>query len=180
MLSLVKLVDVPKGSEGIYTLVIEHATASIVADKVGGILGAAGGTAPAGKPAAPTTLTTSTLAPAKVMVDERTNTIILAASEAAYERFRALAKRIDVPLDIEGGSSVHVYRLSNAIADELAKTLNETIGQGQQPAPAGVPPRPPAPTDGIGTTIDGRVRVMADKPTNSLIVMSTGRDFLAL
>ena len=194
MLALVKLVDLPRGSEGIYTIPIEHANAQIVADKVGGILGVAkdGVAAPVARPsgapgaAAGTSAVLSTLAPSKVMVDERTNTIILAASDVAYERFRALAKRIDVPLDIEGGQSVHVYRLANAIAEELAKTINDTVGQSgvaMTPA-ANVPgaPKGPAPIEGAigGTTIDGKVRVIADKPTNSLIVLSTGRDFLAL
>ncbi len=188
MLSLVKMVDVPKGSEGIYTIAIEHATASVVAEKVGGILGTANSMATtAGKPgAAPgPAAAPSALVPSKVMVDERTNTIILAASETGYERFRALAKRIDVPLDIEGGQSVHVYRLANAIAEELAKTINDTVGQSGQPANPAAPTAPkPTPLDpggpAAGTTIDGKVRVIADKPTNSLIVLSTGRDFLAL
>ena len=178
MLSLVKLVDVPKGSEGIYTIAIEHANAQMVKEKVGGILGVSE-LAAAPKPGGPP-IPASTLAPTKVMVDERTNTIILAATEVAYERFRALAKRIDVPLDIEGGQSVHVYRLKNALSEELAKTVNDTVGQNQGPAvPVGAP-KGPATEGAVGTTIDGKVRVIADKPTNSLIVLATGRDFLAL
>jgi general secretion pathway protein D len=180
MLSLAKLVDLPKGSEGIYTIAIEHANAQVVADKVGFILGVTKDAAPAApKPGAPPS--PATLTPTKVMVDERTNTIILAASEAAHDRFRALAKRIDVPLDIEGGQSVHVYRLKNAIAEELAKTMNDTVGQTQAPAGTAVIPKPPIPDgSGVGTTIEGKVRVIADKPTNALIVLATGRDFLAL
>jgi general secretion pathway protein D len=180
MLSLVKMVDVPKGSEGIYTIAIDHANAKTVATQIGGILGMSpDGSAPAPSKAPPggPPLATAAFAPSKVMVDERTNTIILAANEVAYERFRALAKRIDVPLDIEGGQSVHVYRLKNALAEELAKTITETFSQNQ--APAGAPPRSATPADGPAT-IDGKVRVIADKPTNSLIVLSNGRDFLAL
>lgn len=187
MLALVKLVDVPKGSEGIYTIAIEHATAKNVAAQVGGILGmAADGSAPAppkapGPGGAVAFTTTAAATPSKMMVDERTNTIILAANEVAYERFRALAKRIDVPLDIEGGQAVHVYRLKNALAEELAKTITETFSQNQGPATGpGAPPRPPVPPEGTTTQIDGKVRVIADKPTNSLIVLATGRDFLAL
>ncbi|MBA3500385.1 MAG: type II secretion system secretin GspD [Myxococcota bacterium] len=180
MLSLVKMVDLPKGSEGIYTITIEHANAQVVADKVGGILGVTKEVAAAPKPGSPPTALTSALTPSKVMVDERTNTIILAASDVAFERFRALAKRIDVALDIEGGQSVHVYRLSNAIAEELAKTINDTVGQTGQTAATPGAPKPPPTEGGVGTAIDGKVRVIADKPTNSLIVLSTGRDFLAL
>lgn len=176
MLALTKLVDVPKGSEGIFAIGVTHANATNVVEKVNGLLGVAA--ASAAPPAKPVTGQAG-VAPSKVMVDERTNTILLVASELAFQRYQAIVKTIDLPLDIEGGSSVHVYRLKYALAEDLAKTLNDTVGQ--QTAPASKePPKPPPPGDGIGTAIDGKVRVIADKPTNSLIVMSTGRDYLAL
>jgi general secretion pathway protein D len=174
MLSLVKLVDVPKGSEGIYTISIEHANAKTVSEKVGGILAMPEGAAAPAKPGQPGA-TAAPSTPSKVMVDERTNTILLAASQPAFERYRALAKRIDIPLDIEGGQSAHVHKLKNAIAEELAKTLNDTFGQQTQTAQ---PARPV--TDASAPQIEGKVRVMADKSTNTLLVLSTGRDYLAL
>ena len=39
----------------------------------------------------------------------------------------ALVERLDISLDIEGGASIHVYQLGNAIAEEVAKTLNDAI-----------------------------------------------------
>ena len=176
MLSLVKMVDVPKGSEGIYTLQIEHANAKVVADEVGQILGVSKD-APKGAPPGTPAATTTSLAPSKVMVDERTNTIILAASDVAFKRFELIAKRIDIPLDIEGGQSIHTVRLKNAIADPLAKTLNDTVGQQNQTPQPGAGKSNPA---SEGTTIEGKVRVIADGPTNSLIVLASGRDFLAI
>src|SRR5262249_60400727 len=58
-----------------------------------------------------------------------------------------------------------------------------------QPGPPGAPPPnipPPQPTPGLGSpdnlgaSLEGQVRVIGDKPTNSLIVMSSGRDFIAI
>ncbi|HEX7840737.1 MAG TPA: hypothetical protein VF469_24840, partial [Kofleriaceae bacterium] len=57
-----------------------------------------------------------------------------------------------------------------------------------QPGAPGVPPAPiptPAPSpagglDNLGASLEGQVRVIGDKPTNSLIVMSSGRDFIAI
>ncbi|MBA3395330.1 MAG: type II secretion system secretin GspD [Deltaproteobacteria bacterium] len=182
MMSLARLVDVSTGSDGIYTIVVQHADATKLSEKIGGILGIGAATpaaaATAGKPA-----TTSAAVPSKVMVDERTNTLIVASSEAGYLRFKALVERLDVALDIEGGSSIHVYRLGSAIADELAKTLNDALGQGTtrtQPAKGTGPLPAPSVAEGLGTAIEGQVRVISDAPTNSLIVMSTGRDFLAI
>jgi general secretion pathway protein D len=185
MLALAKLVDVPKGSDGLYTIQVQNGNAKQIAEEVGNLVGyAANGQAAAPKvatPGAPPAATATSLAPTKVQVVERTNTILLAASEAAYSRYATLVKTIDVPLDIEGGVSIHHYRLKNAIAEELAKTLNDTVSnQATGPATPNAPPKP-APTEGgVGTAIDGKVRVIPDKPTNSLIVMSSGRDFMAL
>jgi general secretion pathway protein D len=86
---------------------------------------------------------------------------------------------------------IHVYQLGSAIAEELAKTLMAAIGDGRTAKPAtGAPPAPSTstsppttpggPLDNLGTAIEGQVRVIADPPTNSLIVMSSGRDFFAI
>ncbi len=184
MLSIAKLVDVPSGSEGVYTIPLQHADATKLLPKLTGILGMDGSGAPAaGKAAAPTDMAQG-VAPSKILVDDRTNTLVVAASVAAYERVKALVERLDIPLDIEGGSSIHVYPLGSAIAEEVAKTLNEAIQKTQAPAGTSSPGRPgaplPAPAAGLGEGLDGRAQVVADKPTNKLIVVSSGRDFLAI
>jgi general secretion pathway protein D len=173
MLSLAKLIDVPGGTDGVYTIPVRHADALKIAPKLEGFLGIA----PAGK----------------LMVDERTNTLVLASSEAGYLRVKALVERLDIPLAIEGGATFHVYRLGSAIAEELAATLNQAIqgtapgqaqgakAQGAKAASTGptTAPAVPAAAD-LGAALEGPVRVIGDKPSNSLIVMSSGRDFLAL
>ncbi len=184
MLQLVKIVDVPKGSEGIYTIPIQHADATKLADEIGGILGIGTAAAPSKPPPSGAATPVATTVPSKVMVDARTNTILLTSSEAGYQRFAALVARLDIPLEVEGGATIHVFRLGNAIAEELAKTLTDAIGQGNSNPqnangttgnPAGVFP---SPLDGLA--VKGQVRVIADKPTNKLIVMSSGRDYLAV
>src|SRR5262249_55883496 len=117
-----------------------------------------------------------------------------------YLRVKALVDRLDIELDTESGQAIHVYALENALAEELATTLNNAMGQASaarpgQPGQAGrpgqpgvpgqvVPPiAPPTPTpglDNLGASLEGQVRVIGDKPTNSLIVMSSGRDFIAI
>jgi general secretion pathway protein D len=188
MLTLGKLIDVPKGSDGLYLLPVKHADATKLREKLDQLLGIqASNAAQGGKldPKAPV-MPVAIAVPSKILVDERTNTLIIAASANAYDRVKALVEGIDVPLDIEGGAAVHVYRLGSSVAEELAKTLEAAVGSGrsqqqQQPAKAGAPPPPPAsPVDQLGTALEGQVRVIADKPTNSLIVMSSGRDYIAL
>ena len=170
MMSLAKLVDVPKGSDGIYTIPVHHADATKLAEQLDKFLGGPGKAEPTkGGPTLPV--------PSKILVDDRTNTLILAASQAGYERAKALVERLDIALDIEGGATFHVYKLGSAIADELAITLTSAIG-GQQPKAKA--PAAPAALDGLGAALEGQVRVISDKPSNSLLVMSSGRDFLAI
>ena len=172
MLSIGKLVDVPGGSEGIYTIPVIHADATKLHEKLNTLLAA-----PAAAPAKPgETAPPNAAAPSKLLVDDRTNTLIVAGSEASYERVKALVERLDIALDTEGGTTMHVYQLGSAIAEELAKTINEAIQTQTQAKPGSKDSKDSK--DGLG--LEGQAKVISDKPTNKLIVMSSGRDFLAI
>ncbi len=188
MLSLGKLIDVPKGSDGLYLLPVKHADAVKLVEKLNTLLGLQSTTgAPGikGDPKAPVVPVASAV-PSKILVDERTNTLIIAASANAFARVKALVEGIDITLDVEGGASLHVYRLGSSVAEEVAKTLESAVGStarnAQTPAkPGAAPATPPtSPTEQAGTSLEGQVKVVPDKLTNSLIVVSSGRDFLAI
>lgn len=189
MVSIAKLVDVPGGSDGIYTIAVRHADAGKLAEKLGQLLGVGSGAqAPPprgkGEVTASTSVSDGALVPSKILVDDRTNTLIVAASEMAYQRVKALVERLDIALEIDGGTSMHVYQLGSAVAEELAKTLNDAIasGQGASDKKTGAPGSAPAPGPAAGGSLEleGPVRVISDKATNKLLVMSSGRDFLAI
>jgi general secretion pathway protein D len=219
MMSLARSIDVPGGSDGIYTIPVHHADATQLAQKLNDILGIAaanaggagggggkrGGINQPGLPGPngaipPPSLSSddvSSAVPSKILVDDRSNTLIVVSSEAGYLRVKGLVDRLDIALDTESGSAIHVFPLENALAEELATTLNNAMGQGQQrpgttagrpgqpgqPGAPGIPQPPPLPTAGgenLGASLEGQVRVIGDKPTNSLIVMSSGRDFIAI
>jgi general secretion pathway protein D len=221
MMSLARSIDVPGGSDGIYTIPVHHADATQLAQKLNEILGVSAGAAGApgapggpgrrgnqpvpapGQPGpAPAAATSSddvgSAVPSKILVDDRSNTLIVVSSEAGYLRVKGLVDRLDIALDTESGSAIHVFPLENALAEELATTLNNAMGQAQArpgaaggrpgapgaPGAPGIPTPPPLPNpgggDNLGAALEGQVRVIGDKPTNSLIVMSTGRDFIAI
>lgn len=179
MASIAALVDVPGGSDGIYAIPVRHADAAKLSEKLGQLLGvsASPGASPGAK--GETTARDNTAVPSKIVVDERTNTLIVAGSATAYQRVKALVETLDISLDIEGGTTMHVYQLGSAIAEELAKTLNEAIqtqnGQGDT--------KPGSTSGSLGgsvASLQGPVRVISDSKTNKLLVMSSGRNFLAL
>ncbi|HEY5944785.1 MAG TPA: secretin N-terminal domain-containing protein, partial [Kofleriaceae bacterium] len=98
MAAIAKLVDVPGGSDGIYAIPVRHADASKLAEKLGQLLDInASSTAPrggasktAGSEAA--IARDNTVTPSKILVDERTNTLIVAGSGGAYQRVKALVE----------------------------------------------------------------------------------------
>jgi general secretion pathway protein D len=182
MLSIAKLVDVAGASDGIYAIPIKHADATKLADKLSALLGVGGATpgtaiGPAKHGGSPAATVETAAVPTKLLVDDRTNTLMLTGSEAAYMRVKALVERLDVALDIDGGTAMHVYQLGSAVAEELAKTLTEALQSG------GASTRPTGGSEGRRdplAAVEGPVRVISDKPTNKLIVMASGRDFLAI
>lgn len=197
MVALTKAVDVPGSSDGIYTIAVQHADAKDLQAKLSEILGLTGGQpgqpVPPGRGADPNNpqaggVRASDVAaavPSKILVDERSNSLLLVSSEAAYLRVKALVSRLDIALDTTSGSSIHVYQLENAIAEELATTINgalqgQTQGRPQIPGQAPLPGRQGNARADIGATIEGSARVFGDKPTNSLVILSSGRDFVAL
>jgi general secretion pathway protein D len=204
MMSLAKTIDVPGNNEGIYTIPVKHADAQALATKINEILGLSGG-GPGGAPAAPSrgprggppagpggagaaAEEPGNAIPSKILTDERTNTLIVVSSEPGYERVKALVDRLDIVLDTEGGAAIRVYPLENALAKDLAQTLNNALqgrtNAGGKPGQPGQPGQPPAPAAGglgeLGAALEGQVRVTNDDPTNSLIIMSSGRDYLAV
>ena len=171
MAGIAKIVDVPGGgSDGVYAIPVHHADATKLVDKLATLLDVTA-KAPSAKDA---TLAKDTGAaastPTKLLVDDRTNTLLVAGSEAAYLRVKALVERLDIALEVDGGASIHVYQLGSAIADELAKTLNDAIASQQPGAEKG----------GALAAVQGPVKIISDKPTNKLIVVGSGRDFLAV
>jgi len=217
MATLTREIDRPAEGAGIYTIKVLHADAKQLADMLGQVLGTTGGgggggggaaagappgaAAPAGggKGGRTTASDIEAAVPAKILADDRTNTLILVSNEAAYLRVRALVKRLDVAPENEGSGSIHVHALENAKAEDLAQTLNAALqgianpqGGGAGGAQAGnrarrgenqpVPQAAPAAVAGglEGTAFEGDVKITADPPTNSLVIISTGHDYLAL
>jgi len=204
MLRVKREVDQPVVSERVYIIRVTHADATEMASKLQEIF-----QQPASKPApstsssrnrrnrrnrnnrnkkpevkAPTTAQIETAVPSKLIADDRTNTLIMLANEAAYLRVNTLVKYLDV--QIEGGAGrIHVYYLENGDAQEMANTLNGVVSGSQQPQQANNRrrPAPQQPSSGggaLGAAFEGAVRVTADTATNSLIIVSSVKDFIAM
>ena len=194
MASLAKSVDLPGTNESIYTISVNYSDATKLAQQLNEILGiqaaAAAGAAGGGRGKqikaneAPSPNDVAAAVPSKILVDDRTNTLLVVANEAGYLRVKSLVKRLDIDMHVEGGGSLHVYRLENGLAEDMANTLNGAL-QGRTQGATGTSGNPkvaPATiTSGLsGADLQGQVRVVGDKASNALLVTASGRDFFAL
>lgn len=105
----------------------------------------------------------------KFVADERTNTIVLLASENDTIRIKKLVKLLDREVP-RGKEKIRVYYLENATAEDLAKVLQELPAKKSSPAKG----KKEAPL------ISGDVIIKADKATNSLIIMAEKDDYLVI
>ncbi len=101
--------------------------------------------------------------------DQRTNIIIVVASETSTERVRELIQMLDKQMP-KGSEKIHVYYLENAKAEELATVLQEFPTKDSGGAD---------PTKGkqLAPVISQNVKITADKATNSLIIVAEKDDY---
>jgi general secretion pathway protein D len=199
MLRFVSELDIPTGREKIWVRPVQYANATDMANLVtslfgdkaakgGGAGGRAGGTAGAKAAAAGANAAAAAVSGgdtmegpstlSKVIADERTNQLIIVATPAAYLKIDHLLRRMDMP--IEGEGQIHIYYLENSTAEDVASTLSSlTSGGGAKKAPAGKG----AAGGGGGAAASlfaGEVKITAHKPTNSLVIESSLKDYLAV
>jgi general secretion pathway protein D len=202
MMAILKQIDQPGTGERVWIISVKNTSAADMAQKLGDIfqvakLGGKGGTStppPAGGQTRvkPGDLTTEMMI-SKIIPDERSNQLIVIANERAYARVLTLVHRLDVP--IEGGDGrIHVDDCENANCDELAATIGAVTGVtvtgtaggrsrsrsgNNQPAPAAAPGSS-TPLQGANLLFEGEVRLNFDRPTNSLIIVSSLKDYQSL
>jgi general secretion pathway protein D len=167
MLELVEEIDVGGAGDQVWVEPMHYMTATEISQRINEIFDVKPGT-----PAAPKTpgsaLNDTHIG--KIIPDDRSNSLIIVATERGYLRVLELIRRLDVPNTGEG--EVHVLPLQHAMAEEMATTLNAILTAAPQA------PRPGQPaTAGI---FEGSVKVTADKATNSLVITSSLRDYGAL
>jgi len=129
----------------------------------------------------------------QIIPDDPRSMLIVVGTDKAYQRVLALVKRIDQanirPGDGAVSDNVHVVPLANANAEDVAGTLGG-LGAGVSRGGGSVAGRPgqpgsPAP-GGSGAAgqktalFEGEVRIASDKPTNSLVVLAQGRDWITV
>lgn len=200
LIRILEQMDVPMESPEIKIIRLNYAPADQVSNQLSQIFADSGTTGPKPPPRPPRPGKKPPLAPPgggkgatfKIISDQRTNSLIIIAMPEMINQMYEIIVQLDIPID--GGEGIYVYYLENADATELAGTLSSLSGGGGGPRPPPRPPlrppltpplRPPPPktpitfggaTTGLGA-FEGEVRITADEPTNSLVIIASKRDY---
>jgi general secretion pathway protein D len=187
MMRILEDVDIAGVGDQIWIEPIHYGMASDIAQRLDEVFdikgGSSGGGAKGGEKggAAPASSVGSDVHVTKIIADDRSNSLVIIATERAYMRILEFVKRLDVPANI-GEGEIHVVMLQHADAVELGKTLNDIITGAQAAAGGAGAARPVA--GAVGNTplevFESRVKVSPDKATNSIVITSSLRDFANL
>lgn len=159
LLRIVGAIDVEGIGEEISIVPLEHAMATVIAKSLDTLFQKKGVRARKGATLEPTI---------KIVPDERTNTLIVLASEYDTMKIKQLVKLLDKETP-PGEGDVHVYYLENANAEELVKVLMAIPSKQEKGAEKGKAP-----------VVSKEVQIVADKATNSLIITANKDDYLVL
>lgn len=185
--------DRPGALEQVRVVPVQFASASEIAEKLNQVFDqAAKGTTSrtAAKPAKGAQQATPTqssdegegqLSVSKILADDRTNKLIIIASEAAFRQIVALMEELDVPEDGTQGQ-IRVVRLRHADAEELSSTLAALAQGGGRSAGAGSTARQrrnqqASAGASAASLFEGEVKITADKATNSLVITASKSDY---
>ncbi|RZO48551.1 MAG: hypothetical protein EVA89_36865, partial [Sandaracinaceae bacterium] len=155
MLRILQEIDVPRTGEQIWIEPIHYANATEMAARLQEIFPSAGGGSSGGATASKARATPRRATPRRpgqpaqaaaaagpttvgsrsgesritnIIPDERTNSLILLATERAYMRILEVIRALDIP--VEGEGSIHVHQLQYADSEQMAQTLQSLIGGG--------------------------------------------------
>ncbi len=193
MLRILQEIDVPRTNEQLWIEPIHYASATELAERLREIFPVGGGDpatrqAPASggeragargaNASAPASIggRASTPALTNILADERTNSLIIVATERAYLRVLEVIRALDVA--VEGEGSVHVYPLQYADSAQIGSTLESLIGGGG--GSGGGEAQGRAAQSGGLHAFEGRVEIHPYEATNSIVIISSQHDYVAM
>ena len=161
LMKILKTIDIPGVGREITIFPIHNADAAKLVSLLETVFKTS--SAPAKKGAAPSDRG------AAFVADERTNSIIMVASEVDTGRIRSLIENLDQETP-KGKERIHVYYLEYAVAEEIVAVLKDLPKEDKTKA-AGAKEAP---------VVSEKVTITADKATNSLIITADRDDYATL
>ena len=173
VLEILELLDVQTQQPKVLIVPIKYSDPKSIADKVNEILRSSTSSSNKSK-------SRSSYHSFKIMIDERSNSVIIFGPPRTIQDIRALVKKFDIPLDDPTAqASIHVRPLDYADAKKLAGTLSSLTSGSRSGSSLRRPPTKRAPRSGGGSTQGGGasvadlgdgVKITADEASNSLLI----------
>lgn len=162
LIKILKEIDVTGVGRGISVIPLQHADSTKMVETLTALFQTRG---------APKQRASTTRDDTKFVADERTNTLIVLASEVEMARVRQLIDFLDRETP-RGKEKIRVYYLEYADAEEIAKVLQNL------PSKEGTSVKEKAAAGAAGAPLlSGKVNITADKATNSLVITASSDDY---
>ena len=167
LLKIIEQIDVRVVEEKISVFSLEFASAKMLADKLNQLTAPDQRQQAAGRPPGSSAIQRLV----RIIPDERTNMLIVLASEQDIQEIRKLISQLDKQAP-KGKSQLQVIYLEHARAEDLAKVLNSIVtGKARiaQRTGTGQPAQP-------GVVME-EASITADKATNSVVITASPQEF---
>lgn len=109
-----------------------------------------------------------------LVVYQPTNTLIVTDTLSNINRLLTILKELDQEVP-RGKGNIHVYYLQNAVAEDLAKILMGVAKEAGEGAKGGA-----TAAKASFAPLGEKVSILADKPTNALIITASSQDYAVL
>ncbi len=182
---IIREIDTAGVGEKIFFYQLRYADAEEVASIIRDIFGE-GGSKSSGKPGSTKTTTASTTKGksstgsaqfSRVIVDDRTGTLIIVASEGDYQVIMRLIEQLDVRLP-GGGGKIHVKKLRYADPKDVATVLQNLAGAAGSGGDKKGSGNKTATEGGVSAELfSGDIKVTADESSRSLVIVASAADF---
>ncbi len=167
LLKIIEQVDVRIVEEKITVVPLEFASARVLAEKLTQLAAMGERPGAVGRATPPT----PSQRVVKVIPDERTNNLIILASDQDTQDLRQLIAKLDQEAP-KGKNQLHVRYLEHARAEDLAKVLSAIVSAKPKVAQRTQPQQPAAAPEEASIT--------SDKATNSLVIVAAPQEFWEL
>ncbi len=160
LMKIINAVDIPGTGEEITVLPLKHASSQEISTSLNTLFRTV---VQAGKNK------TADSSQVTIVADERTNTLIIVASEVDTLKIKGLINLLDKEIP-RGDGDIHVYYLQNANAEEMSKVLTSIPTKDSSKNQTGTAP----------VLASKDIQIVADKSTNSLIITAKKNDYNTL
>jgi general secretion pathway protein D len=175
LLKILKEVDIPGYELQLTVIPLHNASAKVVAQEIDSLFEAKRRAPRAARPPGQQVVEIAAQEALKLIPDERTNSLIILATAQTIKMIKEVIRTLDGEIP-RGKGNIHIYYLQHAVAEDLAKVLSGVATEAKEGTAQTGPKAPAAKVPVLGE----KVSIIADKPTNSLIIIASPQDYTVI